>query len=875
MPARKPGYIPLRERWAWASCSEDEDDKEVTQPPPSSEVSGSAKRPKRQAAERAITNMSGGGQPSQSGRSSSDDAGRLSRTQTSRGWPRGDSFTVCHHCRMRTNILVISCTYQTCRKKNFCARCLTQHYEGLPKRIPIPRTKSLLVQSCPYCEDLCTCSRCKVRQTSTASMDTPPPTTSSSARYASSTARAVRLGGTPKGTVNQTSVSRSSEEYSSIPAPMTVSNAEHSDAVKRIAFRPVYAQYSHEKETTPSAMWASKSTRKRKRDENVTAPNSDYGVPEVMAEDTASAKWTCPTPQNARPAKPARPNYIVIESSPEPEEPPYRPPPPPPLPACPPSDEPAPYEYISGVSAMCTTLSLRGRLIELVRSPEYVQRLRDGDAKEEAGNLKRHFVDIWADQEQAGDLEFSWFKKHGATLKLKGTFGTDVLMTSDPRALQHILHTSTYRFEKSPEIILTGIALTGTKGILNADGKTHQRLRRLLGPAFSESQLRAAIPLFQRVGKDLANKMMADLGRLGKVLDMRHYFGKATLEAIGETTFAHKFNAIEDEDCEMGKIMAHFMDDASSMTKSMRVLLWFFEKVPALQTLMAYSPSDMHLRLLQFQEITKKLAKRIVDEAKGQHTIDDGAKDIMSIFVRANQSEDPKRKLTEEEVLSQSASIISAGQETTSSTLTWMFYELSKRQDIQDAVREEILDTRKRLGDSPLTAQDTDGMKMLNAETLRFHPILGAVSRQAQFDEVIPLSEPIVTTDGHIIDRIPVKKGQLIECALHGYNRNPAVWGRDAHLWRPERWEKKPDSQIDVGMYSNILSFSGGVRSCIGWRFAVLEMQNFATIMLENFRFEMSEGSKDIRRRPGLFITPRIANRFDEGLQMPLQVTPL
>lgn len=32
-------------------------------------------------------------------------------------------------------------------------------------------------------------------------------------------------------------------------------------------------------------------------------------------------------------------------------------------------------------------------------------------------------VQIVNDQEKAGDLEFAWFKRYGATIKIKGTFG--------------------------------------------------------------------------------------------------------------------------------------------------------------------------------------------------------------------------------------------------------------------------------------------------------------------------------------------------------------------------------------------------------------------------------------------------------------------
>lgn len=56
------------------------------------------------------------------------------------------------------------------------------------------------------------------------------------------------------------------------------------------------------------------------------------------------------------------------------------------------------------------------------------------------------------------------------------------------------------------------------------------------------------------------------------------------------------------------------------------------------------------------------------------------------------------------------------------------------------------------------------------------HPIQGNLSRVANADDIIPLSEPMLTTDGRTIDRIPIKKGQVIECSAFGYNRCAFVW---------------------------------------------------------------------------------------------------
>ena len=82
--------------------------------------------------------------------------------------------------------------------------------------------------------------------------------------------------------------------------------------------------------------------------------------------------------------------------------------------------------------------------------------------------------------------------------------------------------------------------------------------------------------------------------------------------------------------------------------------------------------------------------------------------------VKANNSENARLRLGEEEVLAQMHHLTSAGQETTSSTLSWMLYELSKNPEYQTRIREEIRAVRARAverGDTAFTPEDLDSMQ--------------------------------------------------------------------------------------------------------------------------------------------------------------------
>ncbi|KIY71261.1 PAH-inducible cytochrome P450 monooxygenase PC-PAH 1 [Cylindrobasidium torrendii FP15055 ss-10] len=473
-----------------------------------------------------------------------------------------------------------------------------------------------------------------------------------------------------------------------------------------------------------------------------------------------------------------------------------------------------------------------------------------------AGNA----VQIVNEQEKAGDLEFSWFKRYGATIKIKGTFGTDILMTSDAKALQYILLTSAYRFYKAPELCIALDAMGGP-GISTVNGADHARQRKVVNMSFSETQL-----LYQSIKTS------------GNVVNMDLWFGRAALDALGKAAFSYDFNALTDpENSEMGHILHHFHDSTPSTSRRLRVGLWALEKIPPLRNLLAYFPGEVHKRFRHFQDACMKFSLPLIDEAKKM--VDDSTKDMLSVIVGANQSENPNRRMSDEELICQAPHILTAGQGSTTSTLAWTFYYLSHDPETQEALRQEINEVIKRVGpEEPFSVHDYDGMALLNAvvkEALRLHPILAAIPRQAEFDEIIPLSEPIITENGEKIYQIPVKKGQHIQCAAHGYNRNPVIWGPDAQEWNPKRWLNKPDMQYSVGVYGNTLSFGGGVRNCIGWRFAVMEMQCLTTEMVKKFRYEPSVDTKKVLPWPGFITTPRMKGRFHEGPQMPLIVTPI
>jgi hypothetical protein len=142
-----------------------------------------------------------------------------------------------------------------------------------------------------------------------------------------------------------------------------------------------------------------------------------------------------------------------------------------------------------------------------------------------------------------------------------------------------------------------------------------------------------------------------------------------------------------------------------------------------------------------------------------------------------------------------SSTVLVAGHDTTASALTWLLYELSKHPGDQQRIRDEIKTARANAearGDEDLLTSDFNNMNFTNAvikvcpplvldiffsssfvsqEGLRLHPIVPLLVREADSDDVIPLSHPIETRSGKIINEIPISKGQGITASICAYNR--------------------------------------------------------------------------------------------------------
>ncbi|KAK0202327.1 cytochrome P450 [Desarmillaria ectypa] len=484
---------------------------------------------------------------------------------------------------------------------------------------------------------------------------------------------------------------------------------------------------------------------------------------------------------------------------------------------------------------------------------------------------------------QAGETDFKWRDKYGDVLRIQAPLGEDRLFIADPKAIQYIYHTASYRFPKAEGRRQISRLLFGP-GLSNVDGDVHKRQRKVMLPGFGGPESKAFVPIFSECAEKMCNKWRDEIELSADqsiALDVTSWISRATLDAIGYAAFDYSFGALDDSDNQLTKAYANlFFDTFGTPTKSAILSLSVMDHLPPVVVafLMQHFPGRLTHGMLT-NKLSTAIAKDLVKEKSEALVEGKGRRDIMSLLVKANASGNEKTRLPERELLAQMNTIILAGHETTSNTLCFGLLEFCRHPEIQQKLRREIHSAERAIRDNgrtEFTASDLDSMPYLSAvvkETLRYHAVVYNVFRVSGQDDVLPLSKPITTTSGKVLHELPIPKGLQIISSIAAYNRNKEIFGDDADVFNPERWlrESVPKATASLGVYGSLFTFTGGARSCIGWRFAVLEMEMFLIQLVGNFEFSLAE-DKDIRREAAFVMTPTMEGEIEKGSLLRLKI---
>jgi cytochrome P450 len=258
---------------------------------------------------------------------------------------------------------------------------------------------------------------------------------------------------------------------------------------------------------------------------------------------------------------------------------------------------------------------------------------------------------------------------------------------------------------------------------------------------------------------------------------------------------------------------------------------------------LARGPGSPWRRLMASRAVIDRIVYAEIERRRAAP--DGGRRDILSLLVEA-RGENGER-FTDTEVRDQLTTLMFAGHDTSTSTVSFALYELAHHPDVLARLCEE---QDRVLGGAPPTIDQLERelpyLDMVVDEVLRLYPPAWIGPRRAVRD---------FEWGGRQVPR-----GAYVNYCSWASHRLPEVFP-EPEAFVPERFTRERKAALPRGAY---VPFGGGKRVCIGKRFGLIEVKLVTTMLLQRLRADVLPGrTMTVRQMPTL--SP------DGGLRMRLR----
>uniref|UniRef100_A0A1I7Y626 Cytochrome P450 n=1 Tax=Steinernema glaseri TaxID=37863 RepID=A0A1I7Y626_9BILA len=462
-----------------------------------------------------------------------------------------------------------------------------------------------------------------------------------------------------------------------------------------------------------------------------------------------------------------------------------------------------------------------------------------------SGNL----LELQKDRSPFNGSFLKWEKEYGSTFGyLEG--GQKVICTSDVDILADVfsrkfecfhsrkpIHPFPFNPDKDPRA-----------NVFTARGLRWKRLRNLTHPSFANSKLR----MMQGTMKDTTIVLMRMLeGLEGKRINMCKWFLEAATDVIERIAFGKETSGIGKEPNPVTHLIRSFFNPAPFIQNP---VINFYVGTFEFQDWTIY----FHKVLIKIvgspltilgERLVKAIEKR---RARGPPAAGDNNRDFIDLFLDSEAAHDEEKshiskqnrdemtkahvkvdkKLTDQEIVSMCSVLMLAGVDTTATAMSILCYHLATHEDVQQKLVQEIDDFVGQEDD--INMDNVNNMKYLDwciKESLRIRPLAaGANSRICMKTcEVGP-------------NNLLVEEGMTVVANVFSIHHNRELWGDDAGKYVPERWDPEAD-RIPKHPFA-YQPFGAGPRTCMGQRFALLEMKLIFCHLLKKFSIEKCDKTK-------------------------------
>ncbi|KAJ4361247.1 hypothetical protein N0V95_002065 [Ascochyta clinopodiicola] len=330
---------------------------------------------------------------------------------------------------------------------------------------------------------------------------------------------------------------------------------------------------------------------------------------------------------------------------------------------------------------------------------------------------------------------------------------------------------------------------------------------------------------------DIACQLVLKWARLGSkyAIPVTEDFTKLTLDTIALCAFDYRFNSFYKDE-----MHPYVQAMTNTLTAGMAR-----QKIPVLmQKLMIFQNEKIRADVKFLDKISHELVR-----LRRENPSDKA--DLLNAMINGKDLRTGEG-MRDELIAANMNTFLIAGHETTSGLLSFAFCNMLKNPATYFKAQEEV---DRIIGKGQITVDHLQDLGYINAilrETLRLAPTAPAFSRCVREENT---ENPPTLGHGKYI----LQKQYSMFCLLSRIQRDPKVYGEDAHEFRPERMMDGKFEKLPKGAWK---PFGTGLRACIGRAFAWQEALLVTAMLLQKFDFRLDDPSYELKIKSSLTIKP-------------------
>ncbi|CAG5058935.1 unnamed protein product [Parnassius apollo] len=335
-------------------------------------------------------------------------------------------------------------------------------------------------------------------------------------------------------------------------------------------------------------------------------------------------------------------------------------------------------------------------------------------------------------------------------------------------------------------------------------------LRRRLTSVFTAAKLRGVFRIMQQKSKELVQRIDIEM-KANKRVDLRMMFTDYTTDIIGASAFGVAGDATLTGESPLRSITKEFME-FNVLRGLSWVSIFFYPEIVDFFGFTAFPKS--------VTEYFRKIFRTIVAERGGYEVEIRENRDLLDALIKLKQDcVRDNEDISEDTLVAQAAVFLQAGFDTTGSIFAYCVYELAFHPEIQNKLYQELIEAKEKIGHADFEMNSLTELKYLDCvinETMRKYQPMGWLDRMA-------------SKDYKLDDRLTITVGTPVYVNVIGIHYDPKFYPE------PERFN--PDRFLSINKkntnITTFVPFGDGPRSCIGRRFAMMNLRNtLATMFL-------------------------------------------